>query len=715
MARSHETSWTNLTVDLLRDNPHVDHKYILKKLVPKTLEKGIRFLSQQSKATQGVRHVRLDAWYYIRHGPVDDVIWAVREAGYLTESLRNEIHSIMAEQAVYHVVVRGNDPDHMPLGVPNGQDIVTTYCCEQMELIREEVDRLLFDELADPDAIQQAMSDAIFDRMLENYFRGGDPKKEETLHVVSRFRGSWNLLHTCIKEGYLNTLQLLLQRYTLETQGEEARWRVLAEPLRPCGEFQCSAFHRAVYDARQECLQMLVDWAQRHGHDITNLRNVEERSSLTGPVRGLTCLELAEQEKNLVCYNILAPLFGVPVKVDAVDANPREARLAVRLTPRLELHKEGGEDVALEVIPVDEQDWPEILDRVKTIRERLDDLSGYTIKMCHIAFVSDASQELVQALLAAAAPFPCLAADACTMKSDLTGMSFLRAVTQRLSVGSGHQPEGMPRRLLLSSPVADELDADVQGVVDAEAAALLVKFAELCGRWPGFLGARNGLVSPNMRMRLAMNSDCVVRSAVWSAVYATRVSSFLAWDRTNEEKEDLAEWMRTRELMPLARLVFKFYDIQKLLARRSPDVAHAQDPAVIPCLRMVLTSWFSLAAQEPTPVDSSHDAWSQWAMRLGADEDVVKRQLAPALDLALDGVLRMSKVLDPVCRDMHETSVSWLVKSCVPDQLLSRLPKTRDRLSKNCGQQPQREAAPLSKGKTSLLALPTSLRPRGGA
>ena len=66
-------------------NAHVDSKPILKRLIPGTLEKGIRFISQQTKATEGKRHLRLDAWYYIRRVNSDEVLKAIREAEMMTE------------------------------------------------------------------------------------------------------------------------------------------------------------------------------------------------------------------------------------------------------------------------------------------------------------------------------------------------------------------------------------------------------------------------------------------------------------------------------------------------------------------------------------------------------------------------------------------------------------------------------------------------------
>ena len=43
---------------------------------------------------------------------------------------------------------------------------------------------------------------------------------------------------------------------------------------------------------RTDCLEELVAWAQHHGHDISEIRNMEERDILAGETRGLTCLEL---------------------------------------------------------------------------------------------------------------------------------------------------------------------------------------------------------------------------------------------------------------------------------------------------------------------------------------------------------------------------------------------------------------------------------------
>lgn len=86
MASTAQTSWTNQTVDMLK-NAHVECKPILQNLVNGTLEKGIRFISQQTKATEGKRRLRLDAWYYIRRVNSDEVLKAIRDANMMTEEL----------------------------------------------------------------------------------------------------------------------------------------------------------------------------------------------------------------------------------------------------------------------------------------------------------------------------------------------------------------------------------------------------------------------------------------------------------------------------------------------------------------------------------------------------------------------------------------------------------------------------------------------------
>ena len=77
--------------------------------------------------------MRLDGWYYIRRVNSDEMLKAISEAGFGSESLRKQVLDSMQNQKVYHVVIRGNDPKFMPLGRCDGQDVPTDYICEQLK------------------------------------------------------------------------------------------------------------------------------------------------------------------------------------------------------------------------------------------------------------------------------------------------------------------------------------------------------------------------------------------------------------------------------------------------------------------------------------------------------------------------------------------------------------------------------------------------------
>ena len=354
-------------------------------------------------------------------------------------------------------------------------------------------------------------------------------KEEETLHVVSRFRGGGNLLHTCIKEGHLPTLRLLLDHFTVESQ-PRTRWRALAEPLRPVGKYKCSAFHRAVYDGRPDCLKELVDWARHHGHDITQLRNVEE-SDILGAQRGLTCLELSEQEGNLACYNILAPLFNVPAKDSGADANPREARMAERLLPRVEL---AADEQTLQAHPMNPEslNWEAVLVAISGLKVKESsarDPHQMVIRLQNLSLDDDASEQLADQILGEAKGMAALEANLCTWKTDKTALSFLAAVVKRLDgESSEHLPPRMPRKVDISSPTAEDLPVEEESSVDEQACTLLHQFVGSCGKWPEFLGARNGLISRKQGLRVAQR-DAQSHAATVAAIYATRVNAFLGY------------------------------------------------------------------------------------------------------------------------------------------------------------------------------------------
>lgn len=722
MSATNETAWTNRTVDVFRSIPHIDCKpngQLLKQLTKKTLEEGARLVSQQSRPTEGTRSVRLDAWKYVRRVSSHDMVQALRAIGCLTPALQDQVSKLMQEQNVYHVVIRGNDPKFMPLGKPDGRDIVTSYFLETLEFIHEEVEKLLFDEIEHPDAIQAAMDDSCFDQMLQCYFLGGDTTNEETLHVVSRFKAGANLLHTVLKEGYAQTLQLLLDKYTIESHGSAARWRVLAEPLHPCGKYKCSAFHRAVFDGRSDCLRLLVGWAERHGHNITKIVNVEERNGIGEASKGLTCLELAEQEGNHECFNILAPVFGAPLKEANANAASREIRLAARCTPRLELVHVGSLHVC-HTIEFDSCDitWQGFLDAVRKmldgLQEQTQDLHKLSTRAYNLTFLDDATEDLLDALFSATAGMFSIEAHSCASKTDKTSVSALRVLVQRLSSENAvGLPTHMPSKVELPSSIAEDLSAAEEAVIDAEAAELILCFIKVCGQWPKFMGAPF-LIGSKQVDRISTRSNSEATAACHAARFASRLSSFLVYNGDDADADDRAgmeSWLRKRALMPLARSVSSHFNPNRLLASDFQDPLRAIDASVIPFIQMVMSAWFATV-----PQDSCNDAWLAWANRLGVSEAAMKQDLAPALDTVLESILRMWKVLDPVCKQPGAqvagvASVGELMRKCIPVSLLGRLPSTRDRLEKYY---PHGGSSKKSTTRISLLSSNQSFRPSWG-
>ena len=157
--------------------------------------------------------------------------------------------------------------------------------------ISEHVEELLSDQISDPDAIQQAMENPQFDRLLQQYYEGGDLTRKDRLRLAGRMGGT--LLNTVIREGQLETLQLLLDSYT-EESNPRTPWRVLAEPLYPFGSRNRSAFHCAIESGSDKALGKLLAWSKQHGHDITHLKKVVEREHNTcTPIKERDCLQLA--------------------------------------------------------------------------------------------------------------------------------------------------------------------------------------------------------------------------------------------------------------------------------------------------------------------------------------------------------------------------------------------------------------------------------------
>merc|ERR1712070_1136093 len=115
-------------------------------------------------------------------------------------------------------------------------------------------------------------------------------------------------------------------------------------------------------------------------------------------------------------------------------------------------------------------------------------------------------------------------------------------------------------------------------IIDAEMECQLCRFVEL----PGFLGVHNGLMSSTQRQRIASSSSPAAVAACWAAGYTNRVAAFLHHSLDNDEDErGLETWVRRRNLMPLARAIQMFVNLEKLLAAGFEDPTHASDPCVV--------------------------------------------------------------------------------------------------------------------------------------
>jgi hypothetical protein len=459
-----------------------------------------------------------------------------------------------------------------------------------------------------------------------------------------------------------------------------------------------------------------VDWAQRHGHDITELRNVEEKSKIGESLRGLTCLELARQEGNWACFNILASVFGVSQSELGIDANPRAARLEARGIPHADLLADIDTEPIRTINMQQDMNWEDLLEVVRlftiTTEFQPPALCKLSLQVFNLTFLDDPSDEQIDELFTLTAGIYSLELRSCVMKTDRTCLAALRALMSRLSLHSCDRlPPGIPQKVLLSMAVIEDLEPDEEAVVDEEVETLICQYAEVCGRWPGFLGAKSGFVSSKQRARIGDRRNGEGFAASWAAIYATRLNSFLFHHRDGDDDNlGLESWHQNRELMPLARSVANFFHSQRLLNSTLDDPLVAVDPSLVPFLQMVLRGWFATAPRAP-----SVDPWGSWAQHCGVDETVMKQHLAPALDLVLESLVRMWKVLDAVCkspraRQANVSSVGELIRNCVPEPLIDRLPNTRDRLRKYYGTSAARQPKKAS-DRVSLLSSGQSLRP----
>lgn len=323
----------------------------------------VRFARRQSHATKGVRDIRLFTWAYIRrHEPIEvvDVVGNVAsgggESGHTGKGKRGkswresrsstfgplqrvELMDKLRGNPIYHFVGRGSDPIFAPPDDKAITDVVFSYFANPIHEIREylleRLDSVMYDQESTGDTAEEAfrdlMADFAFVGCLKRYFEEGDTVRESSLHLAGRLRGGNCFLFRAIKENEVELLKLLLAEYSPEVT-RDSKWLRLAEPCVPFGQYKNTAFHEAAYYGRYDCLQALLEYAQRFKIDVTRFRNEEDRRNKTG----FTVLESAEKQANWRCYNLLAPYFSKEILDDETDENPREKLRQQIVTPRTE-------------------------------------------------------------------------------------------------------------------------------------------------------------------------------------------------------------------------------------------------------------------------------------------------------------------------------------------------------------------------------------------
>jgi len=457
----------------------------------------------------------------------------------------------------------------------------------------------------------------------------------------------------------------------------------------------------------------------RHGHDITELRNVEERNEVNESIRGLTCLELAEQEDNLACYNILAPSFKATLKADGQDAKTREARQAEKTEPRVALAVAGYDEGPVKTSPLASTlGWHKLLESLESFLEETD-IESYgkrnaSLSVCNAALLEDASTEEIERLFKIVAGMHSVSFYGCTLKTEKTCLTALKVLVSRLgSDSTGNLPAGLPCKIRMTSAAAEELSPAEEKQNDIEALQELSRFVTLAGKWTGFIGAHNGLLDPKQFQRIELSAQPDAKAMTRASLFVSRISAWVHHHGGLDQDEDsLATWVRRQNLMPFARSVMRFFDAQVLLTSEYDHPKQACDASVIPFLHLVLQSWFATA-----PTENAGDQWEAWARIYGIDESVMKQYVAPALDNVLESILRMWKVLDPLCKDPQASSakvscIAELVRKVVPEALMVRLPKIHARLQKYYSA--DRPSKANQTGKVSLTGGAMSLRPNGG-
>ena len=138
----------------------------------------------------------------------------------------------------------------------------------------------------------------------------------------------------------------------------------------------------------------------------------------------------------------------------------------------------------------------------------------------------------------------------------------------------------------------------------------------------------NGCEAENSCLWLELSTSSSIRIS-WCLVVG--LLSFFPWSRISYVSTNMCCLPHVSNFMfmfstPFASPENVTYSFRWKVTFEPLDVGDAIDPTVIPFLKMTLTAWFATAPHEAS------DVWASWAANLQMDEDILKKDLRPALD-----------------------------------------------------------------------------------
>ena len=192
---------------------------------------------------------------------------------------------------------------------------------EHMWQIFDQLTEMLL-ESDDADFAELAVTNEAVQEALKAHWERGDKEDEFYYQTFSKlpfvhFKNKPFLHYLCEEGTFVNTLKLLLRKYSHETA--EHPWLRLVDVASREKQYGNTAFHICAYAGYYELLEVLLGHARQHSVPVQHLKTI----------KGETALDVAKARENLACFNLLAPFFGADFVPGGVDATKIPSVLVV--------------------------------------------------------------------------------------------------------------------------------------------------------------------------------------------------------------------------------------------------------------------------------------------------------------------------------------------------------------------------------------------------